>query len=355
MIETLFYIFAAVAVLVDIIYLVMLVTVNLPTQKPLIRKLPKVSVIIASRDGTVVSRALRQLRKVKRPKLEIVVVSADAATLRIAKKFRAKAVRDMGVGKAAAANLGTKRASGKILYFMDEDMLVGKDTIAAVCSGLEGYSASVGYNVPENSRTLTAVMARLYIGFLSKIQQGLHRLIGTTFVGGRNLAIRKSTLKKFGGFRNVLTEDIDLSLRMMERGKKVNFIAAKAYDQVPEHFSDYLKQQQRWNVGSAQALGDWEKKFHFHHISLLLFLLFVGLIAPFSLVFLVLAIVYGSWLLLTVPVLGFLMCLSSARGLGRRDVAMLPLTFFPFIAVHTYTLIYSKLRKPDGWYRTPKQ
>lgn len=343
-----------VAALIAFVYLVMLFCISLSPKKIAVRKLPPVSVIIASKDGTVVEKALKQLKKVKKPKLQVIVVSAAGETLKLAKRYGAKIVKDNGIGKAPALNSAVGAASHSILYFMDEDMIVRHDTIEKVCSGLDGYEVSVGLNVPHNTGSLTARVARIYVAFLSKVQYGLHRLIGTTFAGGRNLAIYKSTMKRFG-FRNVLCEDIDLSLRLLEKKVKVNFVHAVAYDQVPESFGVYLKQQQRWNAGSAQSLGDWEKKFHFHHISLLIFLLSVGLIAPLSLIFLVIGIVAMDWILLTVPVFGFLLCLSSSRVLGRRDVAMLPLTFFAFIAVHTYTLVYSKFRKPQGWYRTPKK
>ncbi|MBI4174825.1 MAG: glycosyltransferase family 2 protein [Candidatus Aenigmarchaeota archaeon] len=342
------------AILIDLVYVVMLVSMNLPPEKTVVKKLPKVSVIIASKDGTVVERALKQLKKVKNPKMEIIVVSSDAETLKVAKSYGTKIVRDRGAGKAAAVNSAVAAARCSILYFMDEDMIVRTDTIAKVCSGLNGYEVSVGYNMPENSGSLTARVARIYIAFLSKLQYGLYRLAGTTFVGGRNLAIYKQTLKRFGGFRDVLCEDIELSLRLLEKRVKVRFVNAVAYDQVPEKFSSYLKQQQRWNVGSGHALGSWEKKFHFHHISLLLFLLFLGLVAPLSLIFMIMAAIFGDWLLLSVPLLGFLLCLSSAISLGKRDLAVLPFTFFAFMVVHTHTIIHSKIRKPKGWYRTPK-
>ena len=134
-------------------------------------------------------------------------------------------------------------------------------------------------------------------------------------------------------------------------GKKLNFVNAIAYDQVPEKFYSYVRQQQRWNVGTGQAMKEWGKKFRFHDASLLAFLLLLGFLAPLSLIFLAAGLALGSWMLLTVPMLAFLLCLSS---ITKRDAARLPATFFAFLTVHTFTLLYSKLRKPGGWYRTPK-
>lgn len=354
MLPALYLILAALALLVDFVYLVVLVSINLPAEKPEIKKLGAVSVIIPSRDGAVIERTLKELRKVKSPILEIIVVSANSETLSIARKYKAKTVRDKGVGKGAALNSAIRCASKKIIYFMDEDMIVRHDTIEKVCSSLNGHEVAVGCNMPENKGTITAGVARLYINLLSKIQSGLYMMTGTTLVGGRNLAIYKSTLKEAGGFRNKLAEDMDLSFRLFERGKRVKFVNAVAFDQVPENLSSYIKQQQRWNAGTGQAIKAWNKKLRRNDISLLAFLLILGFLAPISLVFLAAALAFNSLLLLSVPAIAFLLCLSSAAGLGKHDVARLPAIFFAFLFVHTFTIVYSKVRKPKGWHRTPK-
>lgn len=355
MLDIFYAVIIALALLIDFVYLVVLVSINLPAERTKLRKLGAVSVIIPSRNGRVIEKTLRTLRKVKRPKLEVVVVSASKETLNIARKYGAKTVRDKGVGKGAALNAAVRRASNKILYFMDEDMIVRADTIEKVCSALDEYEVAVGYNLPENRGTLTAGVARLYINLLSKIQSGLYRMIGTTLVGGRNLAIYKSTLNEVGGFKNMLTEDMELSFKLYEKGKKVKFVNAVAFDQVPEKFSSYLKQQQRWNAGTGQVLKEWEKKLHHHDIALMTFLLLLGFLAPISLIFLLVGLTLNSLLVLSVPLIAFLLCTSSTASLGRYDLVRLPAVFFAFLFVHTFTVIYSKFSRPKGWYVTPKK
>jgi len=51
--------------LLDAAYILMLFSINLPQEKPYIKKLPKISLIIAAREGKIVERTLRMLKKIK--------------------------------------------------------------------------------------------------------------------------------------------------------------------------------------------------------------------------------------------------------------------------------------------------
>lgn len=343
----------AVAV-IDVSYMVVLASVNLPADRPAVKKLPKVSVIIAAKGGTAVERTLKALKKVRRPKMEIIVVTSSEETARIARRYAKKVVRDRGAGKGPALNAAVRKASCEILYFMDEDMTLERGTIAKVCSALDGHEVAVGFNVPSNKSGFARV-ARLYVSMLNRMQFGLYRLIGTTIVGGRNFAIYRKTLKGAGGFMNALTEDLELSFRLFMRRKRVKFVSARGFEQVPERLSWYFRQQQRWNAGAGHVLKEWEKRFHHHDLALLSFLVLMALVAPLSLIFLLLGIAFGSWLLLSVTALGFLICLSSAVRLGADDAALLPLTFPVFMVVQSASLAYSAISKPNSWYRTPKR
>ena len=341
-------------VLVDLVYLTILISINLTQKKILIKKLPRVAVIIAAKEGRALERTLKILKTVKKPKIEIIVATHDKETARIARRYTKKIVVDRGIGKGSALNMAVKKASSSILYFIDEDSIIEKDTIVKVCSALGDYEVSTGVNIPSGNG-LVAIIARLYVSTLNMLWRGIHNLIGTTIVTGRNFAIYKSTLKKIGSFRNMLTEDLDLSFRLFMKHKKVGYINVACSEQAPAKLSQYTKQQQRWNTGAAQVLCEWEKRLHHHDIALLLFLILMAFVAPLSLVFLVLAVLFKSYFFLSVTFLGFLVSLSSVLRLERKDIMMFPLTFFIFIALHSFLLVYTTFNKPKGWYRTPKK
>ncbi len=351
-----FEIFFLVAVtFIDLAYLIILFSINLPPEKAVIKKLPGISVIIASKDGRIIGKTLRKLKSIGRLKMEIIVVTNSRETVKIAREYTRKVIVDKGVGKGAALNSAMKKASYKILYFMDEDMIVKKDTIEKVCSALNGNEVAAGFNTPRNKNSTIARIARLYIVMLTKMQYGIYRLIGTTFVGGRNFAIYKKTIKSVGNFRNVLAEDIDLSFRLFMKGKKVKFVHAKASDDAISKFSWYVKQQQRWNSGAGQAIMQWEKRLHHHDILLFLFVVLVALIPLMSIVSVILALLFSNYFFFSMIIICFLIALSSSMALDGDEIILSPLTFLMFIVVQSCTILYSAVRKPHGWYRTPKE
>ncbi len=343
-------IITALVVVVDLAYLIMIFSINSGYKKPVIRKLPKVSVIIAARDEPLLEMTLKNLKKIKYPKMEIIVVGSRK-DIAIAKKY-AKTIVDKGIGKGPALNAAIRKAGYDILYFLDADSMVEKDTIARVCSGLEGHDAAVGVNIPENNENIVTRIARLYFTFLPKIQLGMYNLTGTTIVSGRNFAVRKSTLKSIK-FRNKLTEDLDISLRLFVNHKKVNFVNAVSREQVPKKISHYFRQQQRWNRGAGNVLLEWDKRVHHHDIIIMSFLLMIAFMPVLSLISIFMLFLTGNYIFASFLFVAFLLAVSGASMLEKEDIQYLPLTFLAFVIVQTLTIIYS-IKGTDVWYRTPK-
>ncbi len=340
----------AVVAIIDIAYVIMIFSINSKHKNPVIKKLPKISVIIAARDEPLLERTLKNLKKIKRPKLEIIVVGSKK-DVSVAKKY-AKTIVDKGIGKGPALNSAIRKATSSIVYFLDADSMVEKDTIAKVCSGLENHDAAVGVNIPENNENMTTRIARLYLTFLPKIQLGMYNMVGTTIVSGRNFAVKKSTLKNIK-FRNKLTEDLDISLSLFVKHKKVNFVNAISRERVPNKLAHYFKQQQRWNRGAGNVLLEWDKRVHHHDIIIMAFLLMIAFMPVLSLFSILLTLLTGSYIFMSVLLVGFLLAVSGASMLDRDDLHYLPLTFLAFIFIQTLTIIYS-IKGTNVWYRTPK-
>ena len=81
-----------------------------------------------------------------------------------------------------------------------------------------------------------------------------------TFLCGSAEAVRKSVLIELGGWEEGnLTEDIEFSLRLLERGYKIEFLADLECDsEVPFTIKDLYKQQMRWAYG---VIYSWKKHF----------------------------------------------------------------------------------------------
>jgi cellulose synthase/poly-beta-1,6-N-acetylglucosamine synthase-like glycosyltransferase len=64
------------------------------------------------------------------------------------------------------------------------------------------------------------------------------------------MAVRKSSLERIGGFRNVLVEDFDLCLRAELQGMRIGFCKdAVVYDEKVPHFRMLIRQRSRWFAG----------------------------------------------------------------------------------------------------------
>ena len=81
-----------------------------------------------------------------------------------------------------------------------------------------------------------------------------------TFLCGSAEAVRRSTLVELGGWENGnLTEDIEFSLRLLERGYKIEYLEDLECDsEVPYTLKDLYKQQMRWAYG---VIYSWKKHF----------------------------------------------------------------------------------------------
>lgn len=93
-----------------------------------------ISVVIPTRNGArTLGACLEALRASTCPPLEIIVVD-DASTDDsggIARRFGCRVIRvDENIGAARAKNRGARAAHGEILFFTDDDVIVGRETLA---------------------------------------------------------------------------------------------------------------------------------------------------------------------------------------------------------------------------------
>jgi len=132
---------------------------------------------------------------------------------------------DKQSGPAAARNIGATKAKGKILMFLDSDILVKPDTISRIVSRFDAN--------PEISAIFGSYDYEPYAqDYLSQYKNLLHHFVhqnsnadANTFWAGCG-AIRRSVFKDVGGFdekkyKNPSIEDIELGYRLKEKGYKM--------------------------------------------------------------------------------------------------------------------------------------
>ena len=184
----------------------------------------KISVIIpAFNEEKILGNCLLSLKEQDFKDFEIIVVDNNSTdkTPEIAKKFGAILVSEKNQGVAFARNKGAKIAKGEILVFTDADTILPKNWLSRIkeeCENDKNLVAFGGscqfYSGPISARLASKFLLKPFL-FLDKFFSGGFNLMGC------NMAIKKETFFKAGGFNEKLklNEDVEISYRLREIGK----------------------------------------------------------------------------------------------------------------------------------------
>jgi cellulose synthase/poly-beta-1,6-N-acetylglucosamine synthase-like glycosyltransferase len=323
---------------------------------------PKVSVVIAAKDeGSVMEDTLKALRKSDYPNMEIIVVSSDSETAKIARKYARVLMDNESKGKPHALNIGVKKARGEVLYFIDADCIVRRSTIRKLVSALdERHSSVVGTTIPRDADTFVAKSAAAQAAWLWIANYGLSAMLGTVVVPGRNFAIYKKTLARIGYFKNVLTEDINISHRLYSRNQKVAFVPeAICSEDYPKKFSHYWKQQERWHAGFFA-----EQKNAARSMGFLRYFLIAAAAAALSqphLVAILFLVLYGltnSVLFLYAFIVPVAAMIITAANILKERSYYIPAVFILVAAISAALMMASAKKticnERIAWYKTPR-
>ncbi|MCX6818716.1 MAG: glycosyltransferase family 2 protein [Candidatus Aenigmarchaeota archaeon] len=320
--------------------------------------LPKISVIIAARDDeTVIENTLKRLKaSYPRKKLDIVVVDYSRDnTAKIARKY-ARVFTAKKPGRASALNLGVQKSRNDIIYFLDSDSLVEKDTIKMLVSGGE---AVAGISLPINKGSFSERIGRLGAASFNALEISIEGLLKTVLFPGKNVMVRKDILNKVGGFSESLTEDLNFSMKLYMAGQKIKLLPAYCHELVPYKISHYWRQQEKWRLGTADEI-----KHYIRYLSLLELVVFLpylvirAMIAPVSVIFMVLFFLFPNYILLSGMLLGIIiMFVACVRFLDKDDLLLFPFLFLIYGVIDLMLLLNTlfKFNRERKWYRTPKQ
>jgi cellulose synthase/poly-beta-1,6-N-acetylglucosamine synthase-like glycosyltransferase len=172
----------------------------------------------------------------------------------------------------------------------------------------------------KDSSMATTVFVDYLSGYLVN-EYGRQALFELPAYGGANCAVRTSTLRELGGWNpETVTEDTDLTLRVLLAGQRVRFdVTAVDYEEAVVSAQRFWKQRYRWARGHQKCFRDyWRPVLRTPHLS------------PVEKVESVLFL-----LVYHVPVLsgiGLLLTVLRAFGVGDRPVVgLLPLSMLLFV------------------------
>lgn len=331
-----------------------------------ISKYPKVSVIIpVKNEAHVIEETLRKVRASDYPrnKLEIIVVDGGSTdnTVKIAKKYAKVIVVKNSKDKAQSVNVGIKRCSGEFVYFIDADNWIRSDTIKKLVSVMDTYNAASGDAIIRNNNKIIEKVSNLEGGLHELLMYELSRLMKTELVTGYNFMVKKNLLKKLGGFRKALTEDINFSYRLYKSGERIALVDAKCSVLAPKDLKSYWKQQERWRKGALDEINKAKDiKMPFIDAFVKMPFIALGSVVPsVTLIMIITYLIFWNPVLLLAAILGIMLIISSAlRFDNKKELLYLPVTYIYYTILEITGLInvFIKIifRKNIGWYKTPK-
>jgi 1,2-diacylglycerol 3-beta-glucosyltransferase len=321
---------------------------------------PSVAVFVGCKnEELVVDGMVRALLSLDYPadRLRIVIVD-DGSTDATGAKLDAWAAGDerleilhrtpgSGGGKSGALNDALEVVDAEIVVVFDADHEPARNVIRRLVRHFRDPEVGcvMGRCIVRNGDE-SPLAGIIFIDFLSGYlvnEYGRQALFELPAYGGANCAVRVSTLRELGGWNpNTVTEDTDLTLRVVLAGMRVRFDpTAVDFEEAVVSARRFWKQRYRWARGHQQCLRDyWKPMMTTRHLSL---------IEKFeSAMFLC---VYH------IPVLcglGVVLTVLRTLGIGGQPaVGLLPLSMLLFVGPLTELavgLLLGRVERRTAWY-----
>jgi len=221
-------------------------------QRPSIRKLPLVSILIPSYKSSNLMETVESAKALDYPNKEVIVVDDSPERLHPIEGVRIIQNKKR-LGKSRALNEAVKQAKGEILYFLDSDTITEQDALKKLVPWFSKDVAAVSprFTVKNRSNLLSRLIS-LEHGFLSALFK-IHMYFGSLIsFRGCGIAIRKDVFLELGGWKETTIEDTDLAATMLENGYKIIYepdAVVKTYE--PSTIREFKKQRMRWGRGTG--------------------------------------------------------------------------------------------------------
>ena len=233
--------------------------------------MPKVSILIpAHNEEFVIGNLLERMTELTYPKnrLEVILVDDGSTdtTGQIADDYAMKfsfikAIHrpNGGGGKPAALNDGIKFATGEIILTFDADYYPQLDIVEKlVAPFVDPEVGAVQGRVTvlnEEDSIVSKIVTLERIGGYRIDQEARDELVLIPQYGGTVGGFRRDALDKVGGWdRYMLTEDTDLTIKLVLKGYQIRYVNdAEAYEEAVTTWKAYWNQRYRWAKGHMQC------------------------------------------------------------------------------------------------------
>jgi GT2 family glycosyltransferase len=211
---------------------------------------PTVSVIVCTRDRpALVHDTVESILRGDTTPTEIVVVDQSRyADPRLAERGEpVRYVWSQTRGLCRARNIGLERASGDVIAFSDDDVLVDRGWLRALLDAIgveQDRMVAAGQVIPAAPERPGGFASSYYVDDQPEVYSGR---IPRDPLGGGNMAAHRSAFAAVGGFderlgagaRYPAADDNDFGLRLLEAGFRIAY--------VPQAIVRHRAWRSRWN------------------------------------------------------------------------------------------------------------
>jgi len=246
--------------------------------KPL-KDLPFISVQIPSYNDPVAKRCVERCLDFDYPKDKYEIIIADDSTNEETKnklkqlseenpysvKYTHRAHRH-GY-KAGALKDAMHLTKGDIIVIFDADWIPDRDFLKKIVKPFSDPKVAIVqtrqgfYNKDTN---LISRFASYVLMAYHTIIMPINNKVNCVFFCGTAGAIRRKMFDEVGGWNlNSITEDSDLTVRLLIKGYKTIYLDFETPSEVPITFESFIKQQMRWCYGNVRVFIDNASKILF--------------------------------------------------------------------------------------------
>nr|WP_305794455.1 glycosyltransferase family 2 protein [Halomarina rubra] len=229
--------------------------------------LPTVSVIVpAYNEEGYVGRCIDHILASEYPseKLDVLVVDDGSTdgTLTEAREHAGTAARvhtRPNSGKHAALNYGLEATTGEIVIIIDADSFVEPSALARIVTSF-GTDSRVGgiasdVRVVNRQNSVSRLQTLEYVLGINTYRRAFDYFSAIPVVPGCLGAFRREALLEVGGYDNdTLTEDFDVTIKLLKAGWTIRHSSARVWTEAPYSWRDLYRQRVRWNRGNLEVL-----------------------------------------------------------------------------------------------------
>ncbi|MEM3607237.1 MAG: glycosyltransferase family 2 protein [Candidatus Bathyarchaeia archaeon] len=228
---------------------------------------PKISILIpVYKESKLLPSILNKLLTQKIEKEVFIIIDEPSEySLRISNEFHEKVkfiINNERIGKVNALNKAARSASSEVLLFLDADVEIPNDEsfldkilketekadIVDVKKEVvrDSFLAKMSYYEYVSFNVCSWLMAK----FVKK----------TPAINGAAFAIKRHVFDRLGGFRKVISEDLDIATRAFLNGYKFAYVKeTNVYNHVHSSWRKWMTQRRRWSIGAALWFKEWFK------------------------------------------------------------------------------------------------